>query len=284
MSIQNTHQRVETGADGRSRGTTRGRILKAAREITTEKPLDTINLAEVARKAGVSWPTVRRHVGNKEHLRSLLAEERPELLEKNLNTRGRILAAASQVFAEHGYDGATLDMVAADAGVTKGAVYWHFASKGELFLALLEQDVQWMSKAIPEVLRSVSEIEDPIERWTKVLESEFEACVENPDWPRLFLEFSHSSRNPEVRERLHELYDRIQKIIGDAVRRAQEDGHLSPELDPDAVGMLLRSLLNGLLLNWLVYREQVSTDTLLPELARTLWHGLKPREVEGSSR
>src|SRR5215217_6779001 len=143
MSIQNTYQTVEDGADERSRGTTtRGRILNAARETTTEKPLDTINLAEVARKAGVSWPTVRRHVGTKEHLRSLLAQERPELLEKNLNTRGRILAAASQVFAEHGYDGATLDMVAADAGVTKGAVYWHFASKGELFLALLEQDVQ----------------------------------------------------------------------------------------------------------------------------------------------
>jgi AcrR family transcriptional regulator len=284
MSMQNIHQRVEAGADGRSRSTTRGRILEAAREIATEKPLDTINLAEVARKAGVSWPTVRRHVGNKQHLRALLADERPELLEKNLNTRGRILAAASRVFAEHGYDGATLDMVAADAGVTKGAVYWHFASKGELFLALLEQDVEWMSKAIPEVLRSVGEIEDPIERWTKVLESEFEACVENPDWPRLFLEFSHSSRNPEVKKRLHELYDRTQKIIGDAVRQAQEAGHLSPELDPDAVGMLFRSLLNGLLLNWLVYREQVNTDALLPELARTLWHGLKPPKAESSSR
>jgi AcrR family transcriptional regulator len=279
MGMQNVHQRVEAGADGRSQGTTRGRILEAAREIAAEKPLDTINLAEVARKAGVSWPTVRRHVGNKEHLRALLAEERPELLEKNLNTRGRILAAASQVFAEHGYDGATLDMVAADAGVTKGAVYWHFASKGELFLALLEQHVQWTSKAIPGVLKSVSEIEDPIERWTKVLESEFEVCTENPDWPRLFLEFSHSSRNPEVRKRLHELYDRTLEIIGDAVRQAQQNGHLSPELDPDAVGILFRSLLNGLLLNWLVYREQINTDTLLPELARILWHGIQTQEA-----
>jgi len=279
MGMQNIHQGVGAEADGHSQGTTRGRILEAARVIAAEKPLDTINLAEVARKAGVSWPTVRRHVGNKEHLRALLAKERPELLEKNLNTRGRILAAASQVFAEHGYDGATLDMVAADAGVTKGAVYWHFASKGELFLALLERDVQWMSKAIPEVLKRVSEIEDPIERWTKVLESEFEICTENPDWPRLFLEFSHSSRNPEVRERLRELYDKTLEIIGDAVRQAQESGHLWPELDPDAVGILFRSLLNGLLLNWLVYREQINTDVLLPELARILWYGIQTHEA-----
>jgi hypothetical protein len=68
------------------------------------------------------------------------------------------------------------------------------------------------------------------------------------------------------------------------VRQAQEGGHLSPELDPGAVGMLFRSLLNGLLLNWLVYREQVNTDALLPELARTLWHGLKPPKAESSSR
>ena len=45
-------------------------------------------------------------------------------------TRARLLRAASEVFATHGYDRASLDDVAAAAGLTKGAVYSSFASKG----------------------------------------------------------------------------------------------------------------------------------------------------------
>src|SRR5207249_2637158 len=49
--------------------------------------------------------------------------------------------AAAHVFAERGYRGASLDLVAAAAGVTKGAVYWNFESKSDLFFALLEERV-----------------------------------------------------------------------------------------------------------------------------------------------
>lgn len=58
-------------------------------------------------------------------------------------TRADLLAAAARVIAEHGYEGATVDDIAADAGYTKGAVYAHFGSKEALFLTLArEQSVQ----------------------------------------------------------------------------------------------------------------------------------------------
>ena len=52
-------------------------------------------------------------------------------------TRGRLLEAAREVFLATGYRGATLDSIAAKAGFTKGAVYWHFPNKPALFLALV---------------------------------------------------------------------------------------------------------------------------------------------------
>src|SRR3954447_817443 len=55
--------------------------------------------------------------------------------------RERLLEAAERVFAAHGYRGASVDRVAAAAGVTKGAVYWSFGSKEELFFALLDERV-----------------------------------------------------------------------------------------------------------------------------------------------
>ena len=57
-------------------------------------------------------------------------------------TRQDLLAAATTVFAAHGYDGASVDDVAAAAGYTKGAVYSHFSSKADLFLALFRARVE----------------------------------------------------------------------------------------------------------------------------------------------
>ena len=52
--------------------------------------------------------------------------------------RERLIAAATIDFAEQGYAGATLDGIAARAGVTKGGIYFHFAGKEELFFAVLD--------------------------------------------------------------------------------------------------------------------------------------------------
>src|SRR5258706_15879840 len=54
-------------------------------------------------------------------------------------TRQDILAAARKVFARQGVTRPTFEEIAASAGVTRGAIYWHFADKTELFFALREQ-------------------------------------------------------------------------------------------------------------------------------------------------
>jgi AcrR family transcriptional regulator len=58
---------------------------------------------------------------------------------KTQQTRARLLSAAAEVFAKAGYERASVDDIAQAAGLTKGAVYWNFASKEELFLALLQE-------------------------------------------------------------------------------------------------------------------------------------------------
>lgn len=53
-------------------------------------------------------------------------------------TRWDILRAAREVFAQRGVNGSTLEQIAKAAGVTRGAIYWHFADKIELFFAMRE--------------------------------------------------------------------------------------------------------------------------------------------------
>jgi TetR/AcrR family acrAB operon transcriptional repressor len=54
-------------------------------------------------------------------------------------TRQRIIAAARSVFARKGVSGTTLEQIAGKARVTRGAIYWHFSNKTELFFAMREQ-------------------------------------------------------------------------------------------------------------------------------------------------
>lgn len=57
-------------------------------------------------------------------------------------TRARLLAAAAEVFAEHGFGGASLDAIATRAGYTRGAVYSNFADKAEILIALIDREAE----------------------------------------------------------------------------------------------------------------------------------------------
>lgn len=68
--------------------------------------------------------------------------QRASRAESKAATRDRLLAAARRIFLTTGYQGATLDSIAAQAGFTKGAVYWHFPNKQALFFALVATSIQ----------------------------------------------------------------------------------------------------------------------------------------------
>src|SRR5919106_5248277 len=55
--------------------------------------------------------------------------------------RDELLSAALRVFARRGYREAGVDEIAAEAGYSKGALYWHFSGKEELLVALLEERI-----------------------------------------------------------------------------------------------------------------------------------------------
>src|SRR5271163_1888221 len=70
------------------------------------------------------------------------------------DTRAELLRAAAEVFAQRGFGGASVDEIAERAGYSKGALYWHFASKHELFFALMDAFVDAPAREMIELLRS----------------------------------------------------------------------------------------------------------------------------------
>jgi AcrR family transcriptional regulator len=64
--------------------------------------------------------------------------------------RGEILGAARRAFARHGYEGATVKVLEAEAGLSRGAIFHHFRDKEALFLALAEQDAARIAEVVAE--------------------------------------------------------------------------------------------------------------------------------------
>jgi AcrR family transcriptional regulator len=81
-------------------------------------------------------------------------------IERGRATRERLLAAAREQFGRHGYDGASLDAILAAAGVKRGALYHHFASKQELFDAVLDREI---AANAARIRRAASAASDPVE-------------------------------------------------------------------------------------------------------------------------
>lgn len=77
--------------------------------------------------------------------------------ERRARTRSALLRAAAAAFAERGFDGASIDAIAASVGLSKGAVYAHFPSKLELYLAVVEellQHAEWRMERVAAGIRA----------------------------------------------------------------------------------------------------------------------------------
>ena len=118
-------------------------------------------------------------------------------------THGLLLEAAERVFVRMGYQGATLDLIAADAGFTKGAVYWHFDSKEALFLELLATG---MKRNADDAGRVLSVMADHPSRLDEVMGEWFDRFDTMSNVPMLGLEMDMAARrNPDLADAMEQV-------------------------------------------------------------------------------
>lgn len=255
------------------------KALSALRVLSATKPAAEINYGEIAAESGLPWQTVKRLLGAREAFATLLDGGAPE----PVDTRDRILESAARVFAQKSFQGASLDEVAADAGLTKGAVYWHFKSKSDLFFALLDSRFQTeFDEHLPEALAKESANADPKAGLKALLGSVLDRVKHDPDWPRLFLEFMGQAREPEIRERLAGFYAQSWRMSADLITHQHRLRGQTPPADPELMAIFWSALMDGLILAWQLNPERIQLDTLMPRMVDMLWRGLDPESPVAS--
>lgn len=125
---------------------------------------------------------------------------------RRIATNARILDAALEVFSELGFENTQLDQVAARAGCSRGAIYAQYASKEEVFLALMEHRIHTKFVAM---FSKVKE-EQALSKRVAILREWIVAQTCDPSWGTLTLEFKlYAVRRPESKARLLKLYDEL---------------------------------------------------------------------------
>jgi AcrR family transcriptional regulator len=118
-------------------------------------------------------------------------------------TRTLLLRAAETIFVRDGYEGAELGEIAALAGRTKGAIYAQFKSKEDIFLALIEDRMQFYRAQMEVALERSTTIEGNI----AAMRSFFMQRTDDHAWSILLLEFKlYAMRHPESKKRLQALH------------------------------------------------------------------------------
>jgi AcrR family transcriptional regulator len=183
--------------------------------------------------------------------------------EQRLESYEKLLAAARDLFLASGYRATTLEQVSGRAGLTKGAVYFHFRSKERLLLALLARVDEQVVKPIIAALTSAGD--SAADKLVKFVHIHAELGLSHRDDMMLLIAMSieFSKERGPVQARIKQIYQHIYDQLEDVVRAGQRKGELRRNAPAREIASVLIANHDGTLLEWYRRGSQLSGDSLV---------------------
>lgn len=167
-------------------------------------------------------------------------------------TRNQLLEAALTVFGRKGYSAATLEEIASEAGLTRGAIYWHFDGKETLYKALVTEKSAGINQLAEEILVGGG---TPREILQRLLLEMFRYVEENAEYQALLeLAVSKVEVTPGLESIMEETTQGrrlLAELFTDLLRRGIELGEFRSNLPAEQAAIALVGYLNGLGLIWI---------------------------------
>jgi AcrR family transcriptional regulator len=189
--------------------------------------------------------------------------------------RDELLTAALRVFARRGYSQAGVDEIAAEAGYSKGALYWHFSGKEELLTALLEERIDAPMRDRFALLASAPPERDMSVEGTRAFAQQLAEQREAMLLEREY--WSLAIRDPELRARYAERQTELRGALAAAMEaRARHLGTPDLTMPAQDVARIVMSIIGGLAVDELIEPGSVRPE-LLGEALALVYAGLVAR-------
>ena len=187
--------------------------------------------------------------------------KRETRVEKQARTRAELIATAAEVFARRGYNGASVEEIAEEAGYSHGAVYSNFDGKADLFLAVFEEYMAGRARELAATQVDVAKNAPLGARARALADQWMERFAKDRESFVLHMEFiAHAGRDPELAGRFGSRSASLREAVSRYIAHYQEEAGVDLALPPDDLALVLRALGIGLAVEALVSPKAVRQD------------------------
>jgi AcrR family transcriptional regulator len=178
--------------------------------------------------------------------------------DRQARTRSELIEAAALVFAHRGYNGASVEEIAEEAGYSHGAVYSNFGGKADLFLAVFED---YMTERVGELAETQAALPEdaPLEARARALADQWmDRLARDRESVLLHMEFiAHGDRDPELAKRFGTRSLAMREAVAHYISRYQAEAGVELAMSADELALVLRALGIGLAIESLVSPDTV---------------------------
>ena len=204
------------------------------------------------------------------------------------HTHTALLDAAEQVFYEHGVAQTTLNDIAIAAGMTRGAIYWHFKDKTALLQALFDRAMLPMEALLTELSSNL--VADPLGTMRQIMVKALTTLAQSERQQKVNTILLHRCENTGdaagaiSREQQHreECFCQVGEILGTAVQQ----GQLPADTDINAAAQTLHAFMVGTIHEWLQDTQRYCLLKQAPGMVDMIMAGLKacpPRVLKAAT-
>lgn len=191
-------------------------------------------------------------------------------------TRTSLLNAAEQVFCEKGVSNTTLNEVAKAAGMTRGAIYWHFRDKNHLLKTMFERALLPMDVMLDE-LKKASDV-NPLQVLRTICVEALTTLAHSPKQQRVFGIMFHKCEQvgqlAEVFAGKNGAREECHALVQEILRKAVVGGHLPHDTNVLLAQQVIHNFMTGTMSEWLVAPQAFELDACAPAMVDMILAGL----------
>jgi AcrR family transcriptional regulator len=199
----------------------------------------------------------------------------PPPTDRKAATRAQILQSALICFADKGYHQTSMDDIVAQSGLSKGALYWHFKSKKELFIALVEWFMSQIGEEISHAWTADMSAADKIRTMAMVSLESSEQLI---PFVKVILDFwAQTSEDEQLQQMFNRIIEGYQDQLGEIIAEGIASGEFHP-VDAPNLSLALFGMLDALFLYKTLLGDKVDMRGSAEAAVEVMIEGLRCKE------
>jgi AcrR family transcriptional regulator len=188
-------------------------------------------------------------------------------------SRAAILTATMDLISKHGFSGTTVEKIAAEAGLSKGSIFWHFENKETLFRAVVATIRDHLFRELLAGQRPDLSIKDRVglllDNYGNLIDADCSRCI---DLTVLIIETVET--NPVLADELRDLFAQLVDVLIGLLNEGKRTGEIDKSLDSSMMAYTIVGNLQGMTVQYYLNRSKLQYHQLMTAYKSLIFTGL----------